>query len=125
MPGKFEGDLITKFLLLIGGNRDAWAALTPDDWSDNEGAHRALIAQLKQTGEFIECDELNVDPAGARIIRTADGVTSSADGPLHDGDDFASGYYLLDCSHIERASEIAAQLYESRFAPIEVRQVGG
>jgi hypothetical protein len=113
-----------KFLLLIGGSRDAWATLTPDDWSENERTHLALIAHLKQTGEFIECDELNVTPAGARIIRTADGATSSTDGPLHDGDDFASGYYLLDCSDIERASEIAAKLYESRFAPIEVRQIG-
>ncbi|HEY8913382.1 YciI family protein [Lacisediminihabitans sp.] len=113
-----------KFLLLIGGSRDAWATLTPDDWSDSERAHVTLIAQLKQTGEFIECDELNVAPEGARIVRTAHGVTSAADGPLHDGDDFAAGYYLLNCADIERASEIAAHLYESRFAPIEVRQIG-
>jgi len=44
-------------------------------------------------------------------------------GPLHDDRDFASGY-LLNCVDIERASEIAGQLHESRFAPIEVRQVG-
>lgn len=113
-----------KFLLLIGGNHEAWDKLGPDDWSDNEKAHGALISHLKQTGEFIECDELNVTPAGARIVRTANGVTSNSVGPLHGGDDFASGYYLLDCADIERASAIAAQLYESRFAPIEVRQIG-
>jgi hypothetical protein len=101
-----------KFLLLIGASQEAWARLGPADWSDNEKAHGALIAHLKETGEFIECDELNVTPAGARIIRTDNGVT------------FNSGYYLLDCADIERASAIAAQLYESRFAPIEVRQVG-
>ncbi|WP_394768857.1 YciI family protein [Lacisediminihabitans sp.] len=114
-----------KFMLLIGGNRDAWAALTPEDWSDNEKAHGELIADLKKSGEFIECDELNVTPQGARIVRTDHGAPSVADGPLHDGDDFASGYYLLDCADIDRACAIAARLYESRFAPIEVRQVGG
>jgi hypothetical protein len=113
-----------KFLLLIGGSHEAWGKLGPDDWSDNEQAHGALISRLKETGEFIECDELNVTPAGARVVRTANGVTSTSDGPLHGGDDFASGYYLLDCADIERASAIAAQLYESRFAPIEVRQIG-
>lgn len=113
-----------KFLLLIGASQEAWARLGPADWSDNEKAHGALIAHLKETGEFIECDELNVTPAGARIVRTDNGVTFNSDGPLHGGDDFASGYYLLDCADIERASAIAAQLYESRFAPIEVRQVG-
>lgn len=113
-----------KYLLLIGGRRDAWAGLGPDDWSENERTHGALIAELKQTGEFIECNELDVTRAGARVVRTSDGVASISDGPLHDGGDFASGYYLLECVGIERASEIASRLYESRFAPIEVRQVG-
>ena len=113
-----------KFLLLVGGSQEAWAKLGPADWSANERAHGALIAQVKQTGEFIECGELNVTPAGARIVRTEKGVTSNSDGPLHGGENFASGYYLLDCADIERASAIAAELYESRFAPIEVRQIG-
>jgi len=123
-PPQRQRDLLMKFLLLIGGSYEAWARLGPDDWSENEEPHGALIAQLKQAGEFIECHELNVTPAGARIVRTANGVTSTIDGPLHDSGDFASGYYVLECADIDRASEIAAQLYESRFAPIEVRQIG-
>jgi hypothetical protein len=113
-----------KFLLLIGGNRAAWDAMSPEDWAESEGVHGALIAALKQSGEFIECNELAVTPAGARIVRTAAGSTEWTDGPLHDADDFASGYYLIECADIDRATEIAGELYESRFSPIEVRQVG-
>ncbi len=92
-----------KFMLLIGGNRDEWAGLSETDWSESEKAHADLISELKLTGEFIECNELNVSAAGSRVVRTENGAIHSVDGPLHDSGDFASGYYLL----------------------IEVRQVGG
>lgn len=113
-----------KFMLLIGGNRSAWAKLSPEDWSASVEAHGRLIAELKQSGEFVECNELASTPEGSRIVRQADGQASTTSGPLHDDGDFASGYYLLNCADIERASAVAAQLHESRFAPIEVRQVG-
>jgi hypothetical protein len=113
-----------KFMLLIGGNRAEWAKLSPEDWSASVEQHGRLIADLKGTGEFLECNELASTPEGARIVRQVDGRVSNTEGPLHDDTDFASGFYLLNCVDIARASEIAARLHESRFAPIEVRQVG-
>ncbi|NEM89932.1 hypothetical protein [Galbitalea soli] len=59
------------------------------------------------------------------MVRSTDGQLAITAGPLYDSADFASGYYLLDCVDIDRACEIAGRLHESRFAPIEVRQVGG
>jgi hypothetical protein len=113
-----------KFMLLIGGSRDAWATVSPEQWSESVEAHGRLIAELKQSGEFLECNELASTPEGSRIVRRENGVVVTTPGPLHDDSDFASGFYLIDCVDIDRASEIAAQLHESRFAPIEVRQVG-
>jgi hypothetical protein len=113
-----------KFMLLIGGSHAEWDQVSPADWEDSQKVHADLIAELKASGEFVDCNELNVTPAGARIIRTTEGIVTSVDGPLHDSGDFASGFYLLECRDIDRASEIAARLYESRFAPIEVRRVG-
>jgi hypothetical protein len=113
-----------KYLLLIGGSHAAWDPLTKSDWDESEAVHGALIAELKASGEFIECDELNVTDAGARVVRRqGDSVTSTV-GPLSDDGNFASGYYLVQCANIERAVEIAGRLRESTFAPIEVRQVG-
>ena len=114
-----------KFLLLIGGSREAWARLSPSDWSDSQAAHGALIAGLRQTGEFMQCNELSVAPQGARVVRIANGAASAIDGPLNESGNFASGYYMIDCVDIDRACAIASQLYEGRFAPIEVRQIGG
>ncbi|MEO7721059.1 MAG: hypothetical protein ABIS08_03980 [Pseudolysinimonas sp.] len=111
-------------MLLIGGNRHAWAELSPEDWSASVEQHGHLIAELKRTGEFLECNELATTPEGSRIVRQVDGLMTATAGPLHDDTDFASGYYLLNCVDIERAGEVAGQLHESRFAPIEVRQVG-
>ena len=113
-----------KYMLLIGGNRDAWATLSDDDWAASVEQHGRLIAELKQSGEFLECNELASTPEAARIVRQVDGAASTTPGPLHDDGDFASGYYLLNCADIDRACVVAARLHESRFAPIEVRQVG-
>jgi hypothetical protein len=113
-----------KFMLLIGGNRAEWAKLSDDEWSASVEQHGRLIAELKLSGEFLECNELASTQEGSRVIRQVEGLVSAAAGPLHDDSDFASGYYLLNCVDIERASDVAAQLHESRFAPIEVRQVG-
>jgi len=114
-----------KFLLLIGGSHEAWARLSPSEWSDSRAAHGTLIANLRQTREFVECNELDVTPQGARVVRIANGAASAIDGPLNESGNFASGYYVIDCADIDRACAIASQLYEGRFAPIEVRQVGG
>lgn len=113
-----------KFLLLIGGSREAWARLSPSEWSDSRAAHGALIGSLRQTGEFLECNELSVEPPGARVVRVAGGAVSASDGPLGECGNFASGYYMIDCVDMGRACAIASQLYEARFAPIEVRRVG-
>jgi hypothetical protein len=113
-----------KFMLLIGGSLSEWDKLTPADWTASERAHAALIDELRASGEFLESNELDVSDAGARIVRTINGVVSAVIGPLHGAGDFASGYYLIDCVNIDRACEIAGKLRECRFAPIEVRQVG-
>jgi hypothetical protein len=73
----------------------------------------------------LECNEINVTPQGARVVRIVNGASCATDGPLNDSGNFASGYYMIDCADIDRACAIASQLYEGRFAPIEVRQVGG
>ena len=113
-----------KFMLLIGGSHAAWNLITPEAWAASETAHGAIIAELKTSGEFIECDELTVSDEGARVVRRTDHSVVSTPGPLADNGNFVSGYYLVSCRDIERAEEIAARLHESRFAPIEVRRVG-
>lgn len=113
-----------KFMLLIGGNHEAWNGLSDSMWAESEDTHRRLIADLTTSGEFIECDELRWEPASARVVRSVDGNLHSTPGTHSEDGNFASGYYLVQCRDIERATEIAGQLYESRFVPIEVRQVG-
>ena len=69
-----------KFMLLIGGSHSAWDHVSSADWDDSVKVHTDLIAELKASGEFLECNELNVTPAGARIIRTTGGVVASGCG---------------------------------------------
>src|SRR4051794_1332324 len=83
-----HGSPLMKFMLLIGGSRDAWARVSPEEWSESVETHGRLIAELKQSGEFVECNELASTPEGSRIVRQVDGVVSSTPGPLHDDSEF-------------------------------------
>ena len=113
-----------KFMLLIGGSHAAWNAMSESMWKDSEATHARIIAELQQSGEFIACEELRTKTGGARDIRAETGTVKITDGPLDPAGNFASGYYLVEVADLDRATEITAQLYETRFAPIEVREVG-
>jgi len=106
-------------MLLIYGNHAAWDRMTEADWAENEAVHGRLIAELKSTGELLEVNELL--PEHSRIVRTTKGVPNVTEGAYNESVEFVSGYYLLNCAGINRASEIAGKLAEAEFSLIEVR----
>jgi hypothetical protein len=77
---------------------------------------------LKASGELLDVQELAV--ADAKIVRSQSGTPSVVDGPFSEGIQFISGYYLIDCVDVDRATEIAGRLAEVKFAPIEVCRLG-
>lgn len=107
-----------KYMLLIYGNQETWEALQADGMDAVLGAHRALLAELRASGELVSADGLTT--AEARVVRVVDGVQAVTDGPFTEAKEVLAGYYLVDCS-LERALELAAQLPEAHYSPIEVR----
>lgn len=107
-----------KYMLLIYGNEETWAALRADGMDAVLDAHRAVLAELRASGELVAADGLTA--AGARVVRVVDGVQAVTDGPFTEAKEVLAGYYLVNCS-LERATELAAQLPEARYSPIEVR----
>jgi hypothetical protein len=57
-------------------------------------------------------------------VRVSGGVRAVTDGPFTEIKEILAGYCLVDCATRERATAIASQFVEARFAPIEARQVG-
>jgi hypothetical protein len=111
-----------KYLLMIYGNSAAWNALTKDAVDRLVRAHQSVQEELTASGELIDSQELAVEDS--KVVRTSGGRSVVTDGPFTEGTQFVSGYYLIDCAGVERATEIAGRFAEAEFAPIEVLRLG-
>jgi len=107
-----------KYMLLIYGNTDTWAALQAEGMDAVYAAHRAMLEETRASGELLGADGLTVEKA--RVVRVSDGVPAVTDGPFTESKEVLAGYYLFECS-LERATELASRLPEARYSPIEVR----
>jgi hypothetical protein len=110
-----------KYMLLIYGNQSTWDALSEQGFDQVMAAHDTLQKELSESGELVGTQGLTT--VDARTVWVRDGVPVVTDGPFSEAKELVAGYYLVDCETLERAVEIAAQLPEAPFSPIEVRRV--
>ncbi|KQV07935.1 hypothetical protein ASC63_12250 [Leifsonia sp. Root112D2] len=108
-----------KFMLTIYGNSEAWDALTAADIDERDRVHKAVHDELRASGELLASGELDNDVA--KVVRTERGTVSVSDGPFTEAKEMVGGYYLVDCTSLDRAVEIAGRFTEAEYAPIEVR----
>lgn len=110
-----------KYMILIYGNIEGWKSMDAESFGALMAAHGALQQELKASGEFVETNELPIE--NAKIVRTKGGVSEVTDGPFIEIKEIVAGYYIVECSGIERATEIAGKLGEAEFGLVEVRQM--
>jgi hypothetical protein len=111
-----------RFMLNIYGSHAMWDAMGEAEWKKLGDAHGALITELRETGEWVETNELSIREA--KVVRRKDGETIVTDGPFVETREIVGGYYIVDCVDLDRAVELAGKLYEAEFAPIDVRRIG-
>jgi len=112
-----------QYLITIYGNHESWAALTDADIEIRDAAHAAVFTSLEASGELIGGRELAV--IGSKTVRRSNGAVHVIDGPFTEGREIVGGYYIVECVNIDRAVEIAGQLTEADYAPIDVRPILG
>jgi hypothetical protein len=110
-----------KYMILIYGNVESWKSMDADSFRALMAAHSALQEELKASGEFVDTNELPVD--NAKIVRTKGGVSVVTDGPFVEIKEIVAGYYIVECTGIDRATQIAGKLAEAEFGLVEVRQM--
>jgi len=112
-----------KFMILIGGNHEGWAALGREGRDRIDAAHESLVEELSASGELGEVNQLGVQATDARTLRATKHGLTVTDGPFAESKELVAGYYIIDVASIDRATEIAARLVETEFAPVEIRVI--
>ncbi|WP_246106945.1 YciI family protein [Pseudonocardia kunmingensis] len=70
-----------------------------------------FVAELSASGELVDAQGLAA-PVLARRVELRDGAQVVTDGPFAETEEVLAGYWVVDCSGLDRATEVAARLNE-------------
>lgn len=117
-----------KFLLLSYTPADSWDAATADTPSqealDAFAVYQQFEARLRESGEFVLSEGLGHPVVTTTVRKTADGVIAT-DGPFAELKEVLASFAIIECSGIERAREIVAEMVAVLGEPMEIRPIMG
>jgi hypothetical protein len=107
-----------KFALMMSTKPAEAAQLNHADVQDIEAKHADLLNELGLTGEIINGAGLN-PPSETTTVGTS-GTTS---GPLINGEEHVTAYYVVEVANRQRAEAIAARILDDHVTAVEVRAI--
>jgi hypothetical protein len=110
-----------RYMILIHSDATSDQAWAGGESAELDRAHKAVISELRASGEFVDTNELDVEDAV--VIGQYNGAPIVSRGPFTEGSEWIGGYYVVDVADQARAVEIASRLEEGKYSPIEVRRI--
>jgi hypothetical protein len=104
------------------GGREIWAAMTESEQRAEEDEYVRLVKAMKESNAYISANELEPFTT-ARTVQVRDGKRSVREGPAVQGEEFLTGYFLIEVESVEVAIEWAAKIPNARNGSVEVRRV--
>lgn len=103
---------MTKYMVLIYGDEQAWASMTPEQMGEIDAGHRAF----NETAGSAVLNGGQLESAStATTLRRGDGDTPSVtDGPFMETKEVIGGFYVLEAPDLDAAVKLAGLLAEAR-----------
>src|SRR4029453_1543162 len=102
--------------------QEVWAAMTDSERQAEEDEYVRLAQAMRESNAYIAAHEL--EPFfTAHTVRVRNGQRTVIDGPAVHGEEFLTGYFLIEAESLEAAREWAARVPNARNGSVEVRQV--
>lgn len=108
-----------KFMVLMYADPNATAAMTADQRKEVAARHEALHRDFGGTGELLNGAGLAY-PKDTTTLRWEGEATA---GPLAEGAEHLTAYYVVECDTPERAKEIAGRVLDFHVTAVEVRAI--
>jgi len=109
-----------KYMLLINVDPTAYPDTAAGQKMNAE--YMAFTQAIVESGELVSGEALQ-GPDTATTVRVRDGHVSLSDGPYVETKEHLGGYYVVDVKDLDRATELASQIPDSRTAGVEVRPI--
>ncbi|HKX48760.1 MAG TPA: YciI family protein [Gaiellaceae bacterium] len=107
-----------RYLLLIHGDREAEAALSPDERRTIVGEHIAYASMLRERGAHVLGEALD-DPSTAAVVRPGE-KPFVTDGPFAETKEGLGGFYVVEVASRDEALELAGRIPQSPGVAVEV-----
>jgi hypothetical protein len=104
------------------GGKEIWAAMSAAEQAAEEAEYSDLIRSMREERIFLAAEEVEHYDA-ARTVRMRGGTLSVFDGPAVNGDEFLTGYFLIDVESFDSAIDWAGRIPNARTGSVEVRPV--
>lgn len=111
-----------QYLLLLYGDENRSAKMTPEEIGRTMGAYSAYTSALKDSGVYIGGNPLQSTET-ATSVRGAGSHARVADGPYAETKEQLAGYYLIDAPNLDAALEWAKRCPASERGCVEVRPI--
>ncbi|BAL91252.1 hypothetical protein AMIS_60320 [Actinoplanes missouriensis 431] len=115
---------MAKYMLLIYGNEQEWASMTPEEGERLEAGHAAFAAAI---GEAAVLSSHPLEPTATATTLRGDsgGRPTITDGPFLETKEALGGYYVIEASDLDQAIAMAQKLPELTWShcAVEVRPV--
>jgi hypothetical protein len=111
-----------RYLLLIQGSNDPSQQADPAEREGMLKEYWEFTRSIVDSGEFVSGEALQ-PPELATTVRVRNDETLTTDGPFAETKEVLGGYYLVDCTDLDRAIELAARIPDARVGGIEIRPV--
>jgi hypothetical protein len=109
-----------QYVLLVCG--DDTEQLTPAEAEQRFAAYEAAQAEMERHGSLIDRRRLR-PTSNARTVRVRNGELVLTDGPFAETKEQIAGYFLVECSGLDEAIELAALIPAAEYSMVEVRPV--
>jgi hypothetical protein len=109
-----------RYALLVCGDENE--VLTEQEQQERLDAFMSFQAEMDARGKLVSVHRLR-PTSSATTVKVREGGLVIADGPFAETKEQVAGFYVLECSDLDEAIELAAQNPAARFGTIEVRPV--
>jgi hypothetical protein len=114
---------MAKYLILIYGDEQQWAAMSPQEEQELGEGHRAF--QAAAGSAVVDGAELEPAPMATSLRTDSGGRLTTTDGPFLETKEAVGGYYLLKASDLDEVIGLVSRLREvsAGHSGVEIRPV--
>lgn len=111
-----------RYQLLICTDERAEEALSPEEDAEMMAEYGVFYEEMTKRGVLQGGERLR-PTTDATTVRVRDGETLTSDGPFAETKEQIGGYFIVDCTDLDEAIEVAAKIPGARHGSVEVRPI--